>query len=974
MISNAKGSHVSPGIYTEEKDVTYSVKSLGITSLGLVGETLYGPAFQNVEIENWGDFVDYFGGCSTEKFKATGALKYELPYIAKEYLQESKRLNVVRVLGLSGYKAGPAWIVSTSEDDSPIVVLRSKMTYSEVSSSCEASNSDEPKQVVTNIEYTDYKPSNYTSNCTKIDTNGEKASKPSQFGLKVTKSDNTTLLYNVSLDSNDNDYIYNIISSDPSTGETPIYIEAVYENNWNGFDAISSVTKATSSITYTEKTSDSDDFIKIGSGFYRAVDVIETTDSGDFIGTGGSFYRAKDISSSYTVDSSNKGKTTYSAKSDATVWEYQSAYTGTSSESAFTKSGASVWTYNGAVDGESAFTYTNPSGLLASNFEECYRPAMTPYVVSNISASKSSEGDNDKLTASMKKLFRFYTISDGDAANFQVKISIQNIDPEKGTFDVVVRDFNDTDINVVALEKYAGCSLVEGDSSFIGYKIGTVDGGYEAKSKYITVEMADGDFTNLVPCGFLGYPMPDYGRGGSASALNMGYETHYKSSVKAKKQYFGMSSSIDSDVLKYKGVDAYKDGAPKTKGFHLDAILSPSLSGVAYVDGVAGETFDCVDGVQSGSVYSAIPRIINAPYMNTTIYADKNLRKFTMCFYGGFDGWDVNEEQRSTTNEYKATNYKIAENSRYQSFKNEALDGMVSLPTTATTADYYAFLAGYRVFANPQDVDINVFSTPGIDWKNHTLLFEDALDIIVDPEDGRGGDALYVVDSPVHEDLSADDLVSEFEDKYIDTSYACTYYPGLMYFDSSNSKYVTIPATKDVVRNMASTDNNSYPWFAPAGIERGSVNCIKALHKTTLAEEDALYEVGINPVKSFAQDGVKIWGNKTLYTVDSPLNRINVRRLMIRVKKLIKDAALSLIFEQYDDSLEKQFKSIVEPILADVKSNRGIYDYRVITECTAETRDQHILPAKILIKPTPALEYISISFVVYPESVEFDEN
>ena len=94
---------------------------------------------------------------------------------------------------------------------------------------------------------------------------------------------------------------------------------------------------------------------------------------------------------------------------------------------------------------------------------------------------------------------------------------------------------------------------------------------------------------------------------------------------------------------------------------------------------------------------------------------------------------------------------------------------------------------------------------------------------------------------------------------------------------------------------------------------------------------------------------------------------------MIRVKKLISDAAKHLIFEQYDDTLEKQFKGLVEPILADVKANRGIYDYRVKTEITPETKDQHILPAKILIKPTPALEYISISFVVYPESVAFDD-
>jgi phage tail sheath protein FI len=172
---------------------------------------------------------------------------------------------------------------------------------------------------------------------------------------------------------------------------------------------------------------------------------------------------------------------------------------------------------------------------------------------------------------------------------------------------------------------------------------------------------------------------------------------------------------------------------------------------------------------------------------------------------------------------------------------------------------------------------------------------------------------------------------------------------------------------------MADTDNTSYPWFAPAGMQRGNVDCIKAVFKTSLADEDALYAANINPVKSYAQDGVRIWGNKTMYDIESPVNRVNVRRLMIRIKKLVTEAAKNLIFEQYDETLEKQFLGLVNPILADVKANRGIIDYRVVTECTPETRDQHILPAKIMIKPTQALEYISISFVVYPESVSFDE-
>ena len=247
--------------------------------------------------------------------------------------------------------------------------------------------------------------------------------------------------------------------------------------------------------------------------------------------------------------------------------------------------------------------------------------------------------------------------------------------------------------------------------------------------------------------------------------------------------------------------------------------------------------------------------------------------------------------------------------------------------------------------------------------------------MIEDQEDGRGGDALYVIDAPMDEKsatLDAVGVADELERSEIVSSYACTYWPWVKFYDKDAKMYIDLPVTKDVVRNMAATDNKSYPWFAPAGVERGAVDCVKAAYKTTLSDEDELYTNRINPIKTFAKDGVKVWGNKTLYDKETPLNRINVRRLMLRVKKLVVDASKSLIFEQYDSTLEKQFRSLVEPILADVKSNRGIYDYRIMTESTPETRDQHILPARILIKPTPALEYISLSFVVYPESVEFE--
>ena len=863
MISDARGGHVSPGIYTEEKDVTYSVRSLGITSLGLVGETLYGPAFENIEIENWGEFVDYFGGTSPEKFRGTGLPKYELPYIAKSYLEESKRLNVVRVLGLSGYYAGPAYPVVSSGDGAPVVILRSKVVYDyNETDICASGNPETPQVVVNSIKIGPYVPREYDSICSgshspSADTDNGK------FAIIVTTngvggySAGTEFKYNVSLNSADSDYIYRVISNRPDTGSTPIYIEAVYEHSWDG----------------------------------------SAMKQGDITALSGDEY---------------------------------------------------------------------------TNFREMYRPAQTPWIVSDVAA----DGEGSGMTATMRKLFKFITISDGDAANYQVKVSIQNINIKDGVFDVVVRDFNDDDAAPVILEKFSKCSLIEGDSSYIGFKIGTVDGGYASKSKYIAVELPEGqDLGNSIPAGFLGYPMPSYG---SSAKFDMEYYNKFDPTKKPKRQYFGLNRNvIDSDILAYKGANWYDNAgeanpASICNGFHMDSLIGMCDAKNVFVDGVSGYNFTAVSSEKVGSE-TRIPRLVNKPgYVDLTIYKDVANRKFTVYFFGGFDGWDVNRESRTNTDGYKASRYSVKDSLAFSNVVENGLNASLNLPLTAITSDYYAYLAGYRRFANPQDVDINLFATPGIDWYNNKLLTEDAIDIIEDSEDGRGGDALYIMASP--RDIDANEVVSEFEDTEIDSSYATTYYPWVMYYDSSNKRYLDLPVTKDVVRNMAATDNNSFPWFAPAGYERGEVKCIKAVHKTSISEEDDLYEGRINPVKSFAQDGVKIWGNKTAYSKESPLNRVNVRRLMIRVKKLVTDAAKYLIFEQYDDTLEKQFRGLVEPILADVKSNRGIYDYRVITEVTEETRDQHILPAKIMIKPTPALEYISISFVVYPESVNFEEN
>jgi phage tail sheath protein FI len=217
------------------------------------------------------------------------------------------------------------------------------------------------------------------------------------------------------------------------------------------------------------------------------------------------------------------------------------------------------------------------------------------------------------------------------------------------------------------------------------------------------------------------------------------------------------------------------------------------------------------------------------------------------------------------------------------------------------------------------------------------------------------------------------EIAAEVEDSGIDTYYASTYYPWVRYYDSSVSRYISLPVTKDVVRNMADVDNRKYPWYAPAGIERGNVECNKARIFTKLSDENTIYDGRINPVKTFSVDGVKIWGNKTLYTGDTPMNRINTVRLVLYMRKLISQSITSLIFEPNDTTLKAQFEGIVNPILQQIKDDRGITDFRLVVSQTPEQMDEHEISAQLWIKPTPTLEYIELDFIVTPQGVDWNE-
>ena len=961
-MSNARGKHVSPGIYTKEVDLSYAVKSLGITTLGLVGETIKGPAFEPIAIEDWAEFQDYFGGTDATKFKGTKYPKYELPYIAKSYLTESKQLQVCRVLGLSGYNAGPAWIISAYNSQSSdskygkkgvvVAIIRSRGHYEKLAKVGESDpcygtvyKYDTLIYDADEVEIAPYSNVSMMLNCDNVEATKTPQSfevnsnNYGQFTLIAKKDGQEIGRYPVSLNSGVKDYILNVLGSKQEDGDAPIFVEELYD--------------------------------------LALIDLIHIYTVRSYIDTSGKRHYY------YTEYSKSSGNTLTPDNDNIEVLT-----NGTTSGN--TTGQVLVLNYDRFFMLNEDSSDVQPVACDLNDYKEQFRCASTPWFVSELKG--------DGVNIDVKKLFRFHTISDGNDSNAQVKVSIANVKPDDGTFDVLIRDYYDSDGNMTILERYNDCNMVPGTSNYIGLKIGTTDNSYATKSKYVTVEVIENDMTETcVPCGFLGYPVRSYnglqpnGSGETGFvAPHITYNKYYDEDIKERRQYFGMSdiTGVDIDILKYKGVDAYGDisNGGYTPGFHLDSTLNSANSNInkdkgITVDGEVGYEWETVSP-NSVTSEGKVPIIGSEADMVGTIYESVGTRKFTAYFYGGFDGWDIYREQRSNGDDFKANKYKgeISSVTGQGTNFSKIRDGYgLNLTGNCINSDYYAYLAAAKQFENPEKVDINIFATPGIDYVNNQLLCEEIIDMI---EEDRA-DSIYIITTPdkpsgasdsVEEMYTAEDVVDNLIDTNIDTSYAATYYPWVKYYDSTNNIYINLPVTKDVVRNFAMTDNKSFPWFAPAGIERGDVDCYKAHSYTKLADEDTLYSDRINPVKSFSRDGVKIWGNKTLYTKNTPLNRINVRRLMLYIRKLISIAALKLIFEPNDTTLKAQFDSLINPILSDIKTNRGITDYKIVTSQTQEQMDQHELSCKLWIKPTPSLEYIDITFMVTPQGVDFEDD
>jgi len=620
-----------------------------------------------------------------------------------------------------------------------------------------------------------------------------------------------------------------------------------------------------------------------------------------------------------------------------------------------------------------------------SDYMEPYRTPVTPWVVSQMMGNFSIN--------EVKKLFRFFTISDGTNANTLYKISIQNINPATLNFDVVVRDFYDNDGSAKPLEIFKSCNLNPASSGYILNRIGDVNGSTIQRSSFIMVEVADNDTIKYaIPCGFLGYPVRYLGS--NVQKPQLAYNTQVYEGMKPKRQYFGLSdlTGIDTDIFSYKGRSAYTDGY-YTDGFHLDSRISNCNT---IVDG-ENPNVDCTGtnaDLHTKGVFTwqtpplemkgsedEPPMISTAEDVLGTIYEDMNMRKFTVCFYGGYDGWDPYRTIRTTSDNFKRNKYRgrisgvSGAGSRFSVLHDD-----YGIPAGGITSDFYAFWAGYETMANPFATPINVFATPGIDYVNDTLLYKEALDVV---ERDYNQKTIYIVTTPDKPSgandnpanmYSALDVVGNLEVAETDSSYTATYYPWCQYYDMAENKAIFLPITKDIIKLMTQIDNTSYSWYPAAGINNGQIDCIGPRKILKMEETDALTASRINPVVKFSKQGVYSWGQKNLkvsYDGDrEPLTRIGVRRMMIRMKELVEHANRGLLFTPNDMTTANKFKSNTSTILNDVRTNRGISDYRIEVDNSVEARENRTLPAKIWIKPNSMLEYIEIEWVITQQGME----
>ena len=642
------------------------------------------------------------------------------------------------------------------------------------------------------------------------------------------------------------------------------------------------------------------------------------------------------------------------------------------------------------------------------------------------------------MAENQQKLFRLKGRGHGEWLQKNCKVSIGSIRispttvSDYGTFSVIIRLLSDRDGKIDVVERFDNLTLDPASPNFIAKRIGdqyqqwsTTDkmlktyGEFPSNSKFVYVEMntdveSGATPETLLPVGYFGPPRfkdtgtittgstdtaiddtmiyfpsspllnsaPSAVLSGSTAAAGRGNLTgslRFPDTLlrvngsdglsDQKKAFFGMqttrtaTSTVNDPSLKcyFRLLTADFPTDPTTYGVQNAAQLSGS-SAWGYMFSMNDLKKDASGNYSWASGSRAAG---NANALTTTL--SDGMRGFTAPFWGGFDGFDIQKPD-------PMYNRGMTEGSSTE--QNDYI--------------YHTWKRAIDTVADPEYIDMNMLCAPGL-----TL---DSLTTHIVRTCEERADALGIIDLenvyiPPHETYISDKAsrigttpaaaATALKNRMIDSSYGCTYYPWVQH-RSDRGAMVWVPPSVAMMGVFASSQAKSELWFAPAGFNRGGLTADDAAgigitsvtERLTSKNRDTLYEANINPIASFPSTGIVVFGQKTLQERQSALDRINVRRLVIYLKKQISILSTQVLFEQNVQATWNVFKGLIKPLLDNVRVRFGITDYRLILDSSTTTDDlidQNILYAKIMVKPARAIEFIAIDFVIMSTGASFDD-
>lgn len=629
---------------------------------------------------------------------------------------------------------------------------------------------------------------------------------------------------------------------------------------------------------------------------------------------------------------------------------------------------------------------------------------------------------------SMTKLFRFHGLDQGEWAQNNLKISIANINYSQdqfnkyGRFDILIRQANDTDAAPVVLERFSNCNLDQNSLDFVGRKVGDqyvefnsltrrleTKGDYLNNSKYIRIEMYSDDPVNeeLLPFGFYGplkykdFTITKAANTGTTWSLSPNTFVAPANTITLGASIplvtgSGLGGTSDGPEIKFLfpshelRLSGNQDGlADQTNAYwgvwtgrtkssgkfnfgfaDLNRNKSDSLNQYAVSDSTEYQfvfTLDEVISASSNGLLSwasgsrpdgdAISAQSGYTYRNVI---DTGVDRFTMPLYGGSDGLDITEKDP---------------------FRNTELADKTELNSYA----YNSVKEAIDIIRDPEFVQYNLASVPGI--TNEQLTTH-----LINTCEARA-DALAVIDlkgdfQPAHEGTSKtypnlSETITNLKNRQINSSYGCAYYPFVQVRDTLQGNLVYMPSSVAAIGAMSYTDRIRAPWFAPAGFNRGGLSSgvaglpvINVTQKLSSQDRDNLYDANINPIASFPNEGIVIFGQKTLQVTRSALDRINVRRLLIFIKKGISNIAASVLFEPNVRATWERFIGQANPFLSDVQARFGLDDFKLVldeTTTTPDLIDQNVMYAKVYLKPTRAIEFVAVDFILTNTGASFED-